>query len=159
YLTLFGRDALWTARMLLPLGYELAAGTLRTLARRQGARHDATSEEAPGKILHEARPAPLRTAAVSLPPVYYGTIDATPLWVCLLHEAWQSGLPDASVAPLLPHLTAAMSWITGPDADPDGDGLLEYAGSSTGGLANQGWKDSPDALRHLDGSFATAPVA
>lgn len=159
YLTLFGRDALWTARMLLPLSLELAAGTLRTLARRQGTRHDAGSEEAPGKILHEARPAPVLINTVSLPAVYYGTIDATPLWVCLLHEAWQSGLPEAEVAALLPHLTAAMSWITGPDADPDGDGLLEYAGSPSGGLTNQGWKDSDDALRNLDGSFARAPVA
>jgi glycogen debranching enzyme len=145
--------------MLLPRSVELAAGTLRTLARRQGTRHDPGSEEAPGKILHEARTAPVLVNTVSLPAVYYGTIDATPLWVCLLHEAWQSGMPEAEVAALLPALTAAMAWITGPDADPDGDGLLEYAGSSSGGLANQGWKDSADALRNLDGSFALAPVA
>jgi glycogen debranching enzyme len=159
YLTLFGRDALWTARLLLPLGTSLALGTLRTLARRQGTRRDAEAEEAPGKILHEARPAPLRTTTISLPALYYGTIDATALWVCLLHDAWQAGLPRAEVAALLPNLVAAMEWITGPDADPDGDGLLEYSGSAHGGLANQGWKDSADAIRHLDGRYATPPVA
>jgi hypothetical protein len=133
YLTLFGRDALWTARMLLPLDRSLAAGTLRALARRQGARHDPEAEEAPGKILHEARPAPQRFAELRLPAIYYGTIDATALWVCLLHDAWQAGLPEAEVAALLPNLVAAMDWITGADADPDGDGLIEYAGSARGG--------------------------
>ena len=159
YLTLFGRDALWTARLLLPLGTSLAGGTLRALARRQGARQDPETEEAPGKILHEARPEPLRTSTVALPTLYYGTIDATALWVCLLHDAWLGGLPETEVVELLPNLVAAMDWLTGPDADPDGDGLLEYSGSARGGLANQGWKDSPDAIRHLDGRFATPPVA
>jgi glycogen debranching enzyme len=150
---------LWTARLLLPLGTELAAGTLRTLARRQGGRRDAEAEEAPGKILHEARSGPLRLPGMTLPALYYGTIDATALWVCLLHDAWQAGLPRGEVEPLLPNLVAAMEWITGADADPDGDGLLEYAGSAHGGLANQGWKDSADGIRHLDGRFATPPVA
>jgi hypothetical protein len=157
YLTLFGRDTLWTARLLLPFSTDLALGTLRTLARRQGVRHDAESEEAPGKILHEARSAPLDLPGVRIPALYYGTIDATALWVCLLHDAWRAGLPG--VADLLPNLVAAMEWITGPDADPNGDGLLEYPGSAHGGLANQGWKDSADAIRHLDGSYASAPVA
>lgn len=159
YLTLFGRDALWTARLLLPLGTDLAAGTLRTLARRQGTARDQESEEAPGKILHEARPSPLEIATVRLPAIYYGTIDATALWVCLLHDAWRAGMPEPEVAALLPNLVAAMGWITGGDADPDGDGLLEYPGSAHGGLANQGWKDSADAIRHLDGAYAIAPVA
>jgi glycogen debranching enzyme len=165
YLTLFGRDALWTARLLLPLGTDLAAGTLRTLARRQGvARRDGSSgrsesEEAPGKILHEARTAALNVGSVHLPAIYYGTIDATALWVCLLHDAWQAGMPEQEVAALLPNLVAAMEWITGRDADPDGDGLLKYSGSAHGGLSNQGWKDSADAIRHLDGEYAAAPVA
>lgn len=159
YLTLFGRDALWTARLLLPLGTELAAGTLRTLARRQGTRHDPETEEAPGKILHEARPAPLDAGTVRLPPLYWGTIDATALWVCLLHDAWRQGMAEHEVTVLLPNLVAAMQWITGADADPDGDGLIEYAGSAGGGLANQGWKDSADAIRHLDGRQATPPLA
>jgi glycogen debranching enzyme len=159
YLTLFGRDSLWTARLLLPLGPELAAGTLRTLARRQGTKHDPETEEQPGKIPHEVRAAPIDTGQVQLSATYYGTIDATPLWVCLLHEAWRAGMPSDQVRELLPNLIAAMGWITGPDADPDGDGLLEYIASTTGGLTNQGWKDSHDGVRHADGSHPTTPLA
>ncbi|MFL6145338.1 MAG: glycogen debranching N-terminal domain-containing protein [Labedaea sp.] len=158
YLTLFGRDALWTARMLLPLAPGLAAGTLRTLARRQGAEPDPVAESAPGKILHEARPGPMWFGPMQVPALYFGSIDATALWVRLLHDAWQAGMPEPEVAALLPNLVAAMGWLTGRDADPDGDGLLEYAGSAHG-LANQGWKDSADAIRHADGRHATAPVA
>ncbi|HET9141875.1 MGH1-like glycoside hydrolase domain-containing protein, partial [Actinophytocola sp.] len=159
YLTLFGRDALWTAWLLLPLGTGLAAGTLRALARRQGDRHDPETEQAPGKILHEARSGPAHYGDLRLPPVYYGTIDATALWVRLLHDAWRAGLPEAEVAALLPNLVAALGWLTGPDADPDGDGLIEYAGSAHGGLANQGWKDSADGIRHADGGRARPPLA
>ncbi len=102
YLTLFGRDTLWTARLLLPLGWELAASTLRVLAHFQGVRNDPQTAEQPGKILHEVRPATADHGAMSLPPVYFGTVDATSLWICLLHEAWQRGMPDDQVAELLP---------------------------------------------------------
>jgi glycogen debranching enzyme len=114
YLTLFGRDALWAARMTLPFGTELAAGTLRALARRQGSVLDSDRAEAPGKIPHELR----RTSYVEpstgldLPPVYYGTIDATPLWISLLRDAWKWGLPDRRVEALLPNLQAATRWLT-----------------------------------------------
>jgi hypothetical protein len=159
YLTLFGRDTIWAARLLLPLGTDLAAGTLRTLARRQASRHDPASEQQPGKIPHEVRAEPIDTGRVKLGSLYYGTIDATPLWVCLLHEAWRAGLPDEQVRALMPNLVAAMDWITGPAADPDGDGLLEYVPSSTGGLIHQGWKDSDDAFMHKDGRHPAAPIA
>ncbi|WP_179118561.1 glycogen debranching N-terminal domain-containing protein [Saccharothrix sp. ALI-22-I] len=159
YFTLFGRDSLWTASLLLPLDTTLAAGTLRTLARRQGVRHDPVTEEAPGKMPHEARSEAIETGQVSLSPLYYGTIDATALWIRLLHDAWQAGMPSDEVRALLPNLTAAMAWLTGPDADPDGDGLLEYAGSATGGLTNQGWKDSHDGIRHDDGRHPIGPLA
>ncbi|MET8999227.1 glycogen debranching N-terminal domain-containing protein [Amycolatopsis sp. NPDC004169] len=159
YLTLFGRDSLWAARLLLPLGGHLAAGTLRTLARRQGVRYDPHTEEQPGKILHEVRAAPIDTGQVRLGSRYYGTIDATPLWICLLHEAWHAGLPAEEVERLLPHLLAAMSWLTGTDADPDGDGLIEYRPSPAGGLTHQGWKDSHDAFLHDDGRHPRAPLA
>ena len=160
YLTLFGRDSLWAARMMLPFGTELAAGTLRTLARRQGRRTDETTAEAPGKIPHELR----RTAYVdpesglALPPVYYGTVDATALWVTLLGEAWQWGLPLDDVRALLPNLRSAVSWLTGP-GQPDADGLLKYLDTSGSGLANQGWKDSGDSIRWRDGRVADAPIA
>ncbi|MEV5409428.1 glycogen debranching N-terminal domain-containing protein [Thermopolyspora sp. NPDC052614] len=159
YLTLFGRDAIWTARMLLPLGTRLAEGTLRALARRQGERYDPVAEEAPGKIVHEVR----RTATtpyegLALPPLYYGTIDATPLFVSLLAEAWRWGLPAERVAGLLPAAERALTWLR-TDADPDGDGFCEYINGGATGLANQGWKDSPDAIQFADGAFAKPPIA
>jgi hypothetical protein len=155
FCTLFGRDSLWTARMLLPLSVELAAGTLRTLARRQGRVSDSRGEEEPGKIIHEFRPGGLRAGGLDLPPRYYGTVDATALWCCLLHDAWRAGLPDAEVAALLPNLEAALGWI----GRTAGQGFLSYRGSSGGGLANQGWKDSPGAVRWADGSIADRPLA
>jgi glycogen debranching enzyme len=171
YLTLFGRDSLWAARMALPWGTELAAGTLRTLAARQGTVLDRTRAEEPGKILHEVRrsaahhPAgrsgPGRSGAgrrFVLPPVYYGTVDATPLWICLLADAWRWGLPAAEVDALIPALERALGWLAD-HGDPDGDGFLEYRDATGHGLANQGWKDSGDSIRFADGRIATGPVA
>jgi glycogen debranching enzyme len=161
YLTLFGRDSLWAARMSLPLGTRLAGDTLEVLAARQGTRYDVDSAQAPGKILHELRRASTGHAAfgsMQLPPVYYGTVDATALWVLLLHDAWCWGLAPERVERLLPALERAMGWIT-TDADADGDGFLEYLDASGHGLANQGWKDSADSVRFRDGRLATGAVA
>jgi glycogen debranching enzyme len=155
YLTLFGRDSIWAARLLLPFGWRLAASTLRTLAALQGTKMDPATGEAPGKIPHE-----LRTAGrqAGLPALYYGTIDATPLWICLLHDAWRSGMPVGQVRALLPSLTAALTCLRD-HSDADGDGFLEYIDESGRGLANQGWKDSGDAIRFADGTIASPPVA
>ncbi|MGX9924095.1 glycogen debranching N-terminal domain-containing protein [Streptomyces sp. NPDC002248] len=159
FLTLFGRDALWSARMLLPLGTDLAAGTLRTLARRQGTRSDPETDEQPGKILHEVRrEGQTPTGTFALPPVYYGTVDATPLWVVLLHDAWRWGMDPREVEALLPHAEAALDWLA-THGDADGDGLLEYIDTTGRGLANQGWKDSGDSIRWRDGRLAEAPIA
>ncbi|HET8987074.1 MAG TPA: amylo-alpha-1,6-glucosidase, partial [Humibacillus sp.] len=160
YLTLFGRDSLWTARMLLPFGTELAEGTLRALARRQGTVTDTRTGEAPGKIPHELRRHVYRDqgSGMTLPQVYYGTVDATALWVCLLVEACDWGLPLARAAELAPALEAAVGWLTGAGR-PDGDGLLKYLDTSGTGLANQGWKDSGDSIRWRDGTVADAPIA
>lgn len=157
YLTLFGRDSIWAARMLLPLGTDLAAGTLRTLARRQGRRHDERTGEQPGKILHELRPARPGRASGGLPPLYYGTVDATPLWISLLHDAWRWGLPAEQVTPLLPALEAALGWLRAHALAPDG--LLRYVDHGGQGLANQGWKDSADAVQFPDGALAEPPIA
>ncbi|WP_380172342.1 glycogen debranching N-terminal domain-containing protein [Kineococcus sp. DHX-1] len=154
YLTLFGRDTLWTARLLLPLGWELAASTLRVLAHFQGVRNDPQTAEQPGKILHEVRPATADHGAMSLPPVYFGTVDATSLWICLLHEAWQRGMADDQVAELLPHLEAALGWQLA-----FGEDFLHYVDETGHGLANQGWKDSHDSVQWHDGSLADAPIA
>ena len=93
-----------------------------------------------------------------LPPVYYGTIDATPLWINLLHDTWRAGMPDAEVAALLDNLEAALTWL-GEYGDSDGDGFLEYLDTTGHGLANQGWKDSGDSIRWHDGTIAEGPIA
>ncbi|MEY9859636.1 glycogen debranching enzyme [Catenulispora sp. GAS73] len=164
FLTLFGRDSLIAARMLLPLGTELAAGTLRTLARRQGTKTDPETAEQPGKILHEIRRAPSGHDAFGgadrpllLPSTYYGTVDATPLWIMLLHDAWRWGMPAEEVEKLLDPLSAALVWMR--DHGMDDAGFLSYVDESGHGLANQGWKDSHDSIQFVDGRIATAPLA
>ena len=156
FLTLFGRDTLWTARMLLPLGTDLAAGCLRTLARRQGRQRNPKTGEAPGRILHEVRDAPVGVGG--LPSRYYGTVDATSLWICLLHDAWRWGMPEPEVAALLEPLGQALRYLV-EEADADGDGFLEYIDRTGHGLTNQGWKDSGDAIQFPDGTVATPPIA
>lgn len=160
YLTLFGRDSLWAARLSLLLGTDLAAGTLRALAGLQGTADERSSQQQPGKVLHELRRAELVVdgSGTHLPPVYYGTVDATPLFVCLLHDAWRWGLPDEDVRALLPAARAALDWVAGP-GDADDDGLLEYVDTEGTGLANQGWKDSGDSVRFADGRQAEPPIA
>lgn len=160
FFTLFGRDSLWAARMLLPLGHEIAASTLRVLAHYQGARVVAETAEQPGKIMHELRPAALTIPGegVELPPLYYGTVDATALWVCVLHDAWKWGMPRDEVEALLPHLEAALAWMRD-FGDSDGDGFLEYIDTTGHGLANQGWKDSGDSIQWRDGTLADGPIA
>ena len=159
YLTLFGRDSIWAARLALPFGTDLAAGTLRALARRQGTTVDPSLAEAPGKVPHEVRrDTSQHGQSMALPPVYYGTVDATSLWICLLHDAWRWGLPDEQVRDLLPALRAAADWLI-EHASPGEDGLLKYLDTTGTGLANQGWKDSGDAVRWRDGRIADAPIA
>ncbi len=159
YLTLFGRDSLWAAQLTLPIGTDLARGTLRTLARRQGTRYDAKSAEAPGKIPHEIRRFDLvdNASTMVLPSTYYGTVDATALWIILLHDAHAWGLADADVRDLLGPLEAAVRWLVEDAAGSDG--LLRYVDDTGTGLSNQGWKDSDDAIRFRDGRIATAPIA
>ncbi len=168
YLTLFGRDSLISARMTLPLGTGLAAGTLRALARRQGSRLDPDSAEEPGKILHEIRatatdhgpshhPGDPTGRRLRLPAAYYGTVDATPLWILLLHDSWRWGLAEPEVERLLPHLERALAWMA--DFSLDRNGFLSYVDRSGHGLANQGWKDSGNAIQFRDGRLAEPPVA
>ncbi|CAN5289109.1 glycogen debranching N-terminal domain-containing protein [soil metagenome] len=160
FFTLFGRDSIWAARFLLPLGTDIASGTLRVLAGLQGTTREATTAEQPGKIMHELRRGTLEIPgeSISLPPLYYGTVDATPLWICLLHDAWRWGLPDEEVRALLPNLESALAWMRD-FGDSDGDGLLEYVDETGHGLSNQGWKDSGDSVQWRDGTLATGPIA
>ncbi|CAN5252426.1 glycogen debranching N-terminal domain-containing protein [soil metagenome] len=159
FFTLFGRDAIWAARMLLPLGHDMAGGTLRVLAALQGGASVVDTAEQPGKIMHELRrAAATHTEGFTLPPLYYGTVDATPLWICLLADARDAGLPDDEVRMLIPHLEAALAWMRD-FGDSDGDGLLEYVDATGTGLSNQGWKDSGDAVQWRDGRLAEGPIA
>lgn len=157
FLTLFGRDSIWAARMLLPVDTRVALGTLRVLAGLQGTTADDATGERPGGVLHELRRGENALADGSvLPPRYYGTIDATPLWILLLHDAWRAGLRDDEVAGLLPALRAALGWLR--DSVPS-DGFLAYHDASGHGLANQGWKDSGDSVQWRDGRLAEGPIA
>lgn len=160
FFTLFGRDSLWSARFMLPLGTGLAADTLRVLAGMQGEADVADSAEEPGKIMHELRRGALEIPqeGIHLPPLYFGTVDATALWICLLHDAWRWGMPEAEVRALLPNLERALAWMRD-YGDSDGDGLLEYVDKTGHGLANQGWKDSGDSVQWRDGSLASGPIA
>lgn len=160
FFTLFGRDSLWAARLALPIDWRPAASTLRVLARLQGDSAEADTAEQPGKILHELRGSPFDIPAegIVLPPVYYGTVDATALWVCLLSDAFAWGMPDAEVRALLPALRAALDWIV-EHGDSDGDGFIDYIDTTGHGLANQGWKDSGDSIQWRDGTLAEGPIA
>jgi hypothetical protein len=160
FLTLFGRDSLWAARLALPVDTRVAASTLRVLARLQGERDDADSAQQPGKILHELRGEPLAMPGegIVLPPVYYGTVDATPLWICLLADAWRAGMPEHEVRELLPALRAALDWLLH-HGDNDGDGFIDYIDETGHGLANQGWKDSGDSIQWRSGDLAEGPIA
>jgi glycogen debranching enzyme len=130
------------------------------LAAYQGVREVPETAEQPGKIMHELRPGTLSIPGedVILPPLYYGTVDATALWVCLLHDAWRWGMPAEEVEVLLPHLEAALAWMRD-YGDSDGDGFLEYIDTTGHGLANQGWKDSGDSIQWRDGTLAVGPIA
>ncbi|MCR2799406.1 glycogen debranching N-terminal domain-containing protein [Microbacterium sp. zg-Y818] len=157
FFTLFGRDSLWTARMLLPVDTTMAASTLRVLARLQGTKDDPESAEQPGKIAHELRAVEFAMPGegIVLPPLYYGTVDATPLWVCLLVDAASAGMPEDDVRQLLPNLRAALEWIDHAAAD----GFVEYLDETDHGLSNQGWKDSGDSIQWRDGTLAAGPIA
>ncbi|MEV4706375.1 glycogen debranching N-terminal domain-containing protein [Actinoplanes sp. NPDC049316] len=157
YMTLFGRDSLLTAWMALPLDLSLAVGTLQALAATQGRTTDPRTEEQPGRILHELRLGPDSDRALG-GNRYYGTVDASPLFVMLLGEAWRWGAGEAVVRDLLPAADAALDWID-TYGDRDGDGFVEYERAAAHGLVNQGWKDSADAVSFADGRPARTPIA
>ena len=154
----FGRDSLITALQILPFEPEVARGTLRYLARYQARVEDDFTDQQPGKILHELRRGELANLR-EIPFIpYYGTVDATPLFVMLLAEyvRWTGDLDLARQ--LWPAVENALAWMEGPGS-PDGDGYLKYVRRSSMGLLNQGWKDSRDAIMHASGELTQAPIA
>ena len=158
FMTLVGRDSLITAWMLLPVDMSLALGTLRTLASLQGELDNPLTEEQPGRILHETRSGRDASLALGGGSVYYGTADATPLFVMLLGELARWGLPAEAADELLPHADRALDWIIN-HGDRDGDGFVEYQRATDQGLANQGWKDSYDGITFASGQIAEPPIA
>ncbi|GFG74798.1 amylo-alpha-1,6-glucosidase [Mycobacterium botniense] len=157
FMTLFGRDSLLTAWMALPLNVGLAVGTLQQLAAVQGRRVDPITEEEPGRIMHEIRRGPASDDMLG-GNRYYGSVDATPLFVMLLAECWRWGADEAAVRALLPAAEAALTWAE-QYGDRDGDGFVEYQRATDRGLINQGWKDSFNGINDAAGHAADPPIA
>lgn len=158
FVALFGRDSLITALLSLPFDARIAATTLELLARYQGQVEDGARGEQPGKILHELRIGEMANLGEIPQTPYYGSVDATPLFLILLAdyvrwtadlELWE-GLRD--------NAERALAWID-TYGDSDGDGFYDYESRSPRGLANQGWKDSGNSIAHPDGTLATPPIA
>ena len=158
FMTLFGRDSLLTSWMLLPVDPTVALGTLQTLAQLQGDKVDPLTEEEPGRILHEVRSGLDAEMALGGGNLYYGSIDATPLFVMLLGELRRWGLATSEVDALIPHADRALEWME-QFGDRDGDGFIEYQRATDRGLLNQGWKDSFDGINFAAGDLAKPPIA
>ena len=154
YAVPFGRDSLITSILLLHVNPELARGVLRYLGDHQGRRVDVPSDEEPGKILHEVRSGEAVEGGF-WPRILYGTVDATPLFLCALAETERWTHDHDLADELWPAAEAALAWCTD-YGDSDGDGFVEYRG---GRARNQGWKDSDDSLTNTDGSDALRPAA
>lgn len=158
YSTAFGRDSIIASLQTLPVNPSIAIDTLRFLAARQGRRESAFTEEQPGKIMHELRRGEMARSGEIPHLPYYGTVDATPLWLVLLHETWRWTGDEELVRELLPHAERALGWIDR-HGDVDGDGFVEYLRTSEKGLQNQGWKDSGNGVPFPDGALPTPPIA
>jgi glycogen debranching enzyme len=158
FMTLFGRDTLITALQTLWVGPELARGALHLLGALQGIRVDAFRDQEPGKILHEVRGGELTLRGEKPHSPYYGTADATPLWLILLSEYWRSTGEDDFVRGRWGNVLAALDWIDR-YGDRDGDGYVEYGTRSSQGLGNQCWKDSWDGIQYADGTIPYLPIA
>ena len=155
FMTVFGRDTLITSLQTLLLGPELATASLDALAALQAREDDPSIDAEPGKILHELRRG---RSAETWFGTYYGTVDATPLFLILLSELWRWSADPAVVERLREPAFAALRWIDG-YGDRDGDGFVEYERRTPRGLENQSWKDSGDSQRFRDGRFAATPIA
>ena len=158
FATVFGRDSVIAAYQSLLLNPQLASDTLRVLAHHQGTEMNDWRDEEPGKILHEYREGEMTRAGEMPFSPYYGSVDATPLWLILLSETFNWTADEQLVKDMLPHAYRALQWID-EHGDLDGDGFVEYQRRSSKGLANQGWKDSWDAILHGDGEIAKTPIA
>lgn len=156
--TAFGRDALITAIEMLWMDPLIARGVLRFLAANQAREVDPVADAEPGKILHEIRHGEMAELGEVPFRRYYGSVDATPLFVMVAGAYLERTADVATARELWPNVEAALAWIDG-FGDRDGDGFVEYFRMTENGLANQGWKDSHDSVFHADGSLAVGPIA
>jgi glycogen debranching enzyme len=155
FMTVFGRDTIITCLQTLLFGPELARGALQVLADLQATEDDPSIDAEPGKIVHEVRHG---KAAKTWFPRYYGSVDATPLYLILLSEVWRWTDDTPLVRSLKEPALRALRWID-EYGDRDGDGFVEYERRTERGLENQSWKDSGDSQRYHDGRLAHAPIA
>jgi glycogen debranching enzyme len=158
FMTLFGRDTLIAALQTITVGPELARGALHLLGEAQGTKVDDFRDEEPGRILHEIRNGELTVTGEKPHSPYYGTSDATLLWLILMEKYWRLSGDDDFVRNRWGKVLAALSWIDH-YGDRDGDGYVEYATKSPQGLGNQCWKDSWDGIQFSDGSIPFLPIA
>lgn len=158
FMALFGRDSIISAIQTKLLGQELMVGTLHTLARLQATGFEKFREAEPGKIIHEIRRGELSLFGNVPHTKYYGSVDATPLFVMLLWETYLWTGDRKLLEEMLPYAELAMGWIE-KYGDVDNDGFTEYRRRISKGLMNQGWKDSYDSISFNDGTLARGPIA
>ncbi|UCZ52477.1 amylo-alpha-1,6-glucosidase [Bacillus shivajii] len=158
YAVPFGRDSIITALFMLSVKPEIAKNTLKTLAAYQGKENNPEKDEEPGKIMHELRFGELSNTGQTPFTPYYGTVDATSLFLVLATEYYHWTKDDNFIKEIKPHLDMALEWVRSKEKSLDNP-FVQYKRNAEKGIPNQGWKDSSNSMVHKDGSYAESPIA